>query len=693
MWLKTLFRERSTAKKAVVLLERNISSSKHGLKQVNYQNQRDNSTSFIQINYFLFPFKQTKGYVRSQPKVELTPDAKATPAVMPKPPSSSPPSSSPSGTGEAGTPSSSSSSWQFHPSVPIDVRLLGAGALGTGALLYSLSGGDDTDDKKKKKKSSGEGEENVFVIEDESASQSSSSSSVEDISPSVAAAAVGSEESENKNEPAIVVDSHEVLKMIEDVLSKPAEQMLSEDAAALGSVDDYTTRAAIKDDDKKEKKEKNEVQVQAAQVAITTAISETAGESISSDILKASKGVDAMNPTSSSSSSSTHKNHHHRHHHNSSSDMNTPPPKTKIKTTPTTISDSLASASAKLSNMNSDVVDILGLHADLTAAGLLADAVKSGAGPGDNWEEYAYRHKQAESDAEILGSLLDSAAAHVKKQLAAAQAAAIAGHEEAEHVKMEASQQAERFHAALTDALHRAEEGHRVQMNQQAEKLANAHAEMTVRERVQRQKIVDELRKKLGALERALEIRGDAARGSTTAHRMAQGAFALQETLDKGGKVDQAVEFLSSACGNDPLLSAAMRVLPRGKRLLTPVQLADEFTAVEKAAKELSLLPAGHGGLLSAAVARLVSKLKLKETNSYSSTVATGIDAKLGEIEAEIVNGRYTQAATKLEEAVQGTAAAMAVKDWVDAARARAAAEQAVAVVEAHAATAALSLA
>jgi hypothetical protein len=623
---------------------------------------------------------------------------------MPKPPS--PPAGVPPSSGAASSSGAPLSSWNLHPSIPVDVRLLGAGALGAGALLYSLSGSGHGDDDVKKKSTgeAGQTEENVFMIEDKSIppvetnnqpedshsqqlkleNSSSSSSSSPAAEPKVNAPQKEEDEEEEKiksksaeedeEEPAIVVDSHEVLRMIEDVFSKPAEQMLSEDAAAVNNKKSHAAKTA----------RDNEQEVQVAQVAITTAISENAAESISSDIWKASKGVDAMNPSSSSSSSSSSSPSHAPSHAPSS---------------PTPVSDSLASASATLAGVSPDILKILGLHADLTAAGLLADAVKNGVGPGDNWEEYAYRHKQAESDAEILASLLDSAAQHVKKQITAAETAAIAGYEEAEEVKKEAAAQAERFHDALRDALKKAEEGHRVQMNQQAEKLANAHAELTVRERAERQKTVDELRKKLGALERALEKRGDAARGSNTAHRMAQGAFALQQVLDKGGKADEAVEYLVSVCGSDPLISAAARALPRGKIILTPVQLTDEFDAVERVAKELSLLPAGHGGLLSAAVAKMVSKLKVKEKpNSYSQVLYGGgtnggIDAKLGEIEAEVINGRYTQAAKNLEDAVQGTAAAVAVRDWVEAARARAAAEQAVAVVEAHAATAALSLA
>ena len=100
---------------------------------------------------------------------------------------------------------------------------------------------------------------------------------------------------------------------------------------------------------------------------------------------------------------------------------------------------------------------------------------------------------------------------------------------------------------------------------------------------------------------------------------------------------------------------------------------------------------------MSAAAAKFISQLKIKEKEPYASQIGSsgsdsGVDAALAGVESELVNGRLLQAAAKLEAAVKGTAAEMAVKDWIAAAKARAVAEQAVAVVEAHAATATVSL-
>jgi len=155
-------RLRASAKKAIRLLERSVSSSKQSLKQVNLHVEilKHNlnlisifSGQLTTLHPIVFSPKQpneTSGFVRNQHKAELPPDAKATPVATPKPPS-------PSTTGASSSSSSSSSdfsSWKFLHSIPRDVRLLGGGALGVlgaGALLYSLSGNADggSDDRRK----------------------------------------------------------------------------------------------------------------------------------------------------------------------------------------------------------------------------------------------------------------------------------------------------------------------------------------------------------------------------------------------------------------------------------------------------------------------------------------------------------------------------------------------------------------
>ena len=61
--------------------------------------------------------------------------------------------------------------------------------------------------------------------------------------------------------------------------------------------------------------------------------------------------------------------------------------------------------------------------------------------------------------------------------------------------------------AVLKEALARAEEQQRQQLRQQAEQLAAAHAEMTVRERAERLAKMDAVRAELNALEAAFQRR------------------------------------------------------------------------------------------------------------------------------------------------------------------------------------------
>ena len=157
-------RLRASAKKAIGLLERRVSSSKQSLKQVNLHveilKHILNLTSIFSqqlttLHPIVFSPKQTNetsGFVRNQHKAELPPDAKATSAAMPKPPS-------PPTTGATSSASSSSSSvfssWKFRPSFSKYALTLGPlGVLGAGALLYSLSGNADggSDDRRKSSK-------------------------------------------------------------------------------------------------------------------------------------------------------------------------------------------------------------------------------------------------------------------------------------------------------------------------------------------------------------------------------------------------------------------------------------------------------------------------------------------------------------------------------------------------------------
>lgn len=101
--------------------------------------------------------------------------------------------------------------------------------------------------------------------------------------------------------------------------------------------------------------------------------------------------------------------------------------------------------------------------------------------------------------------------------------------------------------------------------------------------------------------------------------------------------------------------------------------------------------------MLSHAVAKLAYKLKRDEKRAVvalgAPTPRDGISAALAAAELALINGRLAEAADTLEAAVAGTSAAGVVAQWAAQARARAAANQALRLLQAHATSLAASLA
>lgn len=52
---------------------------------------------------------------------------------------------------------------------------------------------------------------------------------------------------------------------------------------------------------------------------------------------------------------------------------------------------------------------ILGVQEDLSGAALVRRAIEEGQGPGDDWVEFKYRHRQAEQDSQLLYATLQQA--------------------------------------------------------------------------------------------------------------------------------------------------------------------------------------------------------------------------------------------------------------------------------------------
>lgn len=76
----------------------------------------------------------------------------------------------------------------------------------------------------------------------------------------------------------------------------------------------------------------------------------------------------------------------------------------------------------------------------------------------------------------------------------------------------------------------------------------------------------------------------------------------------------------------------------------------------------------------------------MSEPASFTGGMGATTDSKLAQVEALVARGALADAAASLEAIVSNSAAAHIADDWLEAARTRALADQAVVVLQAHAA-------
>jgi len=149
---------------------------------------------------------------------------------------------------------------------------------------------------------------------------------------------------------------------------------------------------------------------------------------------------------------------------------------------------------------------------------------------------------------------------------------------------------------------------------------------------------------------------------------------------------------VDAAGGVESVVASVLATLPpqaAAKGLPTLSDLEARFPGVMSAASRMSYFPTGAGGMLSHVVAAAAAALKVeegtggrKETGDSSSA---GLAAQLTKARQQFRDRNLAAAADTLVAATTGTEAAAAVADWVADARARAAADQAVAFLRAYA--------
>ncbi|KAJ4812849.1 MICOS complex subunit MIC60 [Rhynchospora pubera] len=191
----------------------------------------------------------------------------------------------------------------------------------------------------------------------------------------------------------------------------------------------------------------------------------------------------------------------------------------------------------------------------------------------------------------------------------------------------------------------------------------------------------------VNALRMAFYARSEEARQSHSVHSLALATLRMEEALSKGLPLKEEVDLLRNSLeeiDKDTLLSLALSFLP--KEALdcgtdTQMDLSIKFSALKGTLRRYSLIPASGGGMLTHAVARLASSIKIKEEDESGE----GIESLITRVENLLVNGKLAEAADALEIGLQGSQAEEAVAQWVRQARARAIAEQTLSLLQSYA--------
>ncbi|XP_057819737.2 MICOS complex subunit MIC60, mitochondrial isoform X2 [Cryptomeria japonica] len=199
----------------------------------------------------------------------------------------------------------------------------------------------------------------------------------------------------------------------------------------------------------------------------------------------------------------------------------------------------------------------------------------------------------------------------------------------------------------------------------------------------------------IDALRTAFYARSEEARQSHSVHKLALGTFALENALMKGAPLHKEVSVLRASVegiDKDTLLDVALSSLPpetltEGTK--TQAQLHQKLDSLKGALRELALIPSSGGGILTYALARFASAVKVKEDGFHSE----GIESLISHVERCLVEGRLIEAANALEKGTQGSKAESLAAEWARQVRNRVVTEQTMSLLQAYATTVASSLA
>ncbi|GAX79538.1 hypothetical protein CEUSTIGMA_g6979.t1 [Chlamydomonas eustigma] len=304
-----------------------------------------------------------------------------------------------------------------------------------------------------------------------------------------------------------------------------------------------------------------------------------------------------------------------------------------------------------------------------------------------------------------------------------------------ERIRKKAEETAERFRTLLRQHQEMAAEVRDIEVKQKEKSVMLKYNEAAIEERKQRMIILDDIRLQLGALSQAHEFRQLMQERAHSSHTLALGILGLTAAMEATSGLVPLAPHVAALSGvyehqegrlgqKDEVVAAAVASLPSSaitQGVPSRSELEAEFRRTRGVLSHLSYFPAGaaaaaaagsndfsspaaesshtSGGILAHAVARFATWLKVDETaatlalsGSDGVDYKCGMDSYLAKAELALSSGRLLEAAATIEAATEGTAAAAAAAPWVDAVRCRAAADQALQLLRAHATVLASSL-
>ncbi|GLJ24011.1 hypothetical protein SUGI_0457360 [Cryptomeria japonica] len=319
---------------------------------------------------------------------------------------------------------------------------------------------------------------------------------------------------------------------------------------------------------------------------------------------------------------------------------------------------------------------------------------------------HAAEQRQAESDAHIYEEYKRTLKEKYEKELKDARARELMYAEEADSLEKELNKEKEKAAAALRSFHEKAEERLKSELRRKEEeadmKLKKeqllAKAETTAAFALEMSSHLNGMADaniQIDALRTAFYARSEEARQSHSVHKLALGTFALENALMKGAPLHKEVSVLRASVegiDKDTLLDVALSSLPpetltEGTK--TQAQLHQKLDSLKGALRELALIPSSGGGILTYALARFASAVKVKEDGFHSE----GIESLISHVERCLVEGRLIEAANALEKGTQGSKAESLAAEWARQVRNRVVTEQTMSLLQAYATTVASSLA